>query len=161
MATIEEYVSHLPNDVLEEIDKWRNSIRSTEPVTFAMIDELDPSLLAVGPVRDALLAYTFAPEGYEYDPNPNPETPLDFKEFPPNVPLSRVSRTVTFLATFTVEGGEPSDHAKALLGYIHWNLRMNSQALDYLEDVDKPTRLAELVASAIAMGIPGHFTLTP
>lgn len=159
MATIEEYVSNLPNEVLEEIDKWRHSIRSTEPVTFAMIDELDPSLLAVGAVRDALLAYTFAPDDYEYDLNP--ETPLDFKAFPPNVPLSRVSRTVTFLATFTVDGGEPSDHAKALLGYIHWSLKMDSQAIDYLEQVDKPTRLAELVATAIALGLPGHFRLAP
>ena len=159
MATIEEYVSHLPNNVLEEIDKWRHSIRSTEPVTFAMIDELDPSLLAVGAVRDALLAYTFAPEGYEYDIRP--EATLDFKEFPPNVPLHRVSRTATLLATFTVDGGEPSDHAKALLGCIYWNTRMNTQALDYLEEVDKPTRLAELVATAIAMGIPGHFRLAP
>ena len=159
MATIEEYVSNLPNDVLEEIDKWRNAIRSTEPVTFAMIDELDPSLLAVGAVRDALLAYTFAPEEYEYDIRP--EATLDFKAFPPDVPLSRVSRTATLLATFTVEGGEPSDHAKALLGYIHWSLNMNDQALDYLEQIDKPTRLAELVATAIAMGIPGHFKLAP
>lgn len=156
---ITEYVSNLPNSVLEEIDKWRHAIRGDEPVTFAMIDELDTSLLSVGPVRDALLAYTFAPDDYTYDPSP--EATLNLREFPPNVPLSRVSRTVTFLATFTVDGGEHSDHAKALLGYIHWNLRMNSQALDYLEQIDNPTRLAELVATAIAMGVPGHFKLTP
>lgn len=159
MATIEEYVSHLPNSVLEEIDKWRNAIKSAEPVTSAMIDELDPSLLSVGAVRDALLAYTLAPNDYEYDISP--EATLNLREFPPNVPLSRVSRTATLLATFTVEGGEPSDHANALLGYIHWSLKMDTQALDYLEQIDKPTSLAELVATAIALGIPGHFKLTP
>lgn len=159
MATIEEYVSHLPNNVLEEIDKWRHSIRSTEPVTFAMIDELDPSLLAVGAVRDALLAYTFAPDDYEYDISP--EATLDFKDFPPNVPLSRVSRTVALLGVFADEGGEPGNHANALLGYIHWSLKMDSQALDLLEQISEPTTLAELVATAIALGIPGHFRLAP
>ena len=156
MATISAYVSNLPNDVLEEIDKWRNFIRSTEPITSAMIDELDPSLLAVGAVRDALLAYTFAPEGYEYDPSP--EASLNFNEFPSDVPMSRVSRTMTFLAVFA---DEPGEHAKALIGYIYWSLKMNTQALDNLEQISEPTRLAELVASAIAMGIPGHFKLTP
>lgn len=154
-----EIKSTLPNEILEEISKWEAFITSTEDHPLLDFNEFDTSLLRFAPVRDAIMFTALGPDDYVYDHN----TPCNPRDFPSEIKVDRISRATALLDFITAHGDttqETADYARSILAYFFWSVQLYDTAQGLVDAVVTPTRLSSLVGSALAVGLPGHFTMS-
>ena len=139
----------MTNNITQECKKWADIIRSKDDYRDRYT-ELDLDSLQYGWVRDAIIFTALGPDDYRYDPDAG----TDLKDFPPAVDTARFNRTLDLLGDL-----ESNDHINAILGYLHWAVGSREKALEALEALEEPTRLAQLTATALAFGMPGDFNV--
>ena len=139
----------MTNEIVHECKKWEDIIRSNEDYRDRFA-ELNLDYLQYGWVRDAIIFTALGPDDYRYDP----DTETDLKGFPSTVDTARFNRTLDLLGDL-----ESNDHINAILGFLHWAVGNREEALEALEALEEPTRLAQLTATALAFGMPGDFNV--
>ena len=137
--------------IVQECNKWADIIRSNDDY-WDHYAELDLDFLHYGEVRDAIIFTALGPDDYRYDP----DTETSLKDFPSAVDPARFNRTLDLLDDLR-DYDPTSDHLSAIIGYLHWSVGQSEEALEALHGLEEPTRLAQLVALALSMGLPGTF----
>lgn len=143
------------NEIVQECEKWEDIIRSNDDY-LDRYAEPNLDFLQYGKVRDAIIFTALGPEDYRY----NPDTSTDLKDFPKTVDAARFSRTLDLLGDTRddfADNDQQADHINAILGFLYWSVGLYDNALEALDLLDEPTRLAKLTVTALALGIPGYF----
>ena len=142
-------------EIVQECKLWEEIIRSNEDY-LDRYAELDPDFLQYGKVRDAIIFTALGPEDYRYDP----DTSTELKDFPKALDAARLYRTLDILEDTRDDFAymdEHADHINAVLGFLYWAVGLYDNALEALDLLEEPTRLAKLTVTALALGIPGYF----
>ena len=145
----------MTNDIMQECKLWEDIIRSNEDYRDHFAG-LNLDFLRYGEVRDAIIFTALGPDDYRYDP----DTPLDLKDSPSAVDPTRFNRALGLLEYVRDDFAyleEQADHINAILGFLHWAVGNREEALEALEALEEPTKLAQLTATALAFGLPGYF----
>ena len=144
-----------PTEIVQECKLWEEIIRSNEDY-LDRYAELNPYSLRYGKVRDAIIFTALGPEDYRYDPDVSTE----LKDFPNNLDAARFNRTLDLLEGVRDDfayTAQQTDHINAILGFLYWSVGLYDNALEALDLLDEPTRLAKLTVTALATGMPGYF----